>query len=220
MSNVTLFEKVEDKIQSQLKKSLIAFLEDKFTVTFKGSMPTPRECNQFSRQSLAHEFYQFQHGVMELCREHYQTDECEELLQMYVDLLFPLVYYKTYASKHMDWSNLKRYYQGIRMFNGMDYLFLENYDHEEELMREMKCHPVEGNYEEATDDEMLELCRLCNVHDYYLNNSELLDALIVRALIKELKEGRIPQERLHGMYPATMFLEPVPEESEYIFYVD
>lgn len=221
MSNVTLFEKVEDKIQGQLKKSIIAFLEDKLTVTFKGSMPTPTECNQFSRQSLAHEFHQHQFGLMELCKEQYQNSELEDELQMFVDLLFPVAYYKTYASKHMEWNELKRYYQGIRMFNGMDYLFLENYYHEEELMKDLKCYPIHESFEEVSDVEMLELCDLCNKHDYFLNNSELLDTVIVRALINELKEGRIPQERLHGMYPASMFLEPVPEEdSEYIFYVD
>lgn len=220
MSNLTIMEKVEEKIQNQLKKSILAFLEDKFKVTFKGSMPTPKECNDFSRQSLSHEFYHAQGGLMELCREPYETEELEDQLQMFMDLLFPVAYYKTYASKHVEWHQLQRYYQGIGMFNGMDYLFLENYDHEEELMKDMKCHPVTEPYEEVTHEEMMELCHLCNKHDYYLNNSEMLDRTIVTALIQELKEGRIPQERLHGMYPASMFLEPVPVESEYIFYVD
>lgn len=220
MSNVTIMEKVEDKLHAQLKKSILAFLQEKFMITFKGSMPTPKECNHFSRQSLAHEFYHSQQGLMELSMEHYPKDELEEQLQMFIDLLFPVAYYKTYASKHVEWHQLQRYYQGIGMFNGMDYLFLENYDHEEELMKDMKCHPVTEAYEEATLEEMLELCDLCNKHDYFLNNSEILDRIIVKALIQELKEGRIPQERLHGMYPASMFLEPVPVESEYIFYVD
>ena len=221
MSTITLFEKVEDKIQSQLKKSIIAFLEDKFTATFKGSMPTPTECNQFSRQSLAHEFMKSQEGLMELCKEQYRDDEREEQFYIFFDLLIPLAYYKTYATRHLDWSRLQRDYQGIRMFNGMDYLYLENYYHEEELMKDMKCHSHSDSFEEATVDEMMELCNLCNKHDYYLNNSEMLDGFIVRALIQDLREGRIPQERLHGMYPASMFIEPVPvEESEYIFYID
>jgi len=221
MSNITLLEKAEEKVQQRLRKAVLGYLEELFHATFKGSMPTPKECNHFSRQSLAYEFNNSHTDLMELCREHYEKAEYVERIEMLVDLLMPVAYYKTYASKHLKWMQLQRYYAGIRMFNGMDYLFLENYYHEEELMKDMKCYPIsEENFEEVTEERMLDLCQLCNTHDYFLINSDVLDKVIVEVLIKELEKGKIPQERLHGMYPATMFLEPVPDESEYVFYID
>lgn len=222
MTNLTVLEKVDDKLQNQIKKSAISFLETKFQDTFNGSMPAPHECNQFSRQSLAFEFKEKQSGLIELCGEQYSKDELAEQLEILIDLLFPLAYYKTYASKHMEWSHLQRYYQGIQMFNGMDYLFLENYSHEEDLRIDMKCYTIENNrYEEVSDEDMLELCNLCNQYDYYLNNADLLDPLIVKVLINHLREGKIPKERLGGMYPASMFLEPVPDDDwEYVYYID
>lgn len=219
MSNLTLCEKIEDKLQKQVSKSMTTYLENKFTVTFKGSMPTPGECNLFSRQSLAKEFEESQIGLMELCEEHYDEGEWAEQLTMLVDLLIPLAYYKAYATCE-EWSQLKRYYCGIEMFNGMDYLFLENYAHQEELRTDMKCHASATPYREKSDEDMQRLCDLCNQNDYFLRHSELLDQTMVRILIQELEKGRIPQERLNGIYPASLFLEPVPIESEYIFYID
>lgn len=107
------------------------------------------------------------------------------------------------------------------MFQGMKYLFSVNQEHELALMETMKCSPLKERFESATDEEMEYLCELCNELGYELINSEVLDAIIVHALIKDLEHGQIPKERLRGMYPAGMFLKFAGLELEdFIFYID